>query len=162
MYIGYDTIKKWWKITGSALKLGEVPLYITTSKPITNIKREGFNESKKLEEVSLLLQNSNGVFVDNGINLSNTTNAFAAFSVVSGDFDNDMDIDIYLNASTTVQNLPNTYFQNQGNGIFVVDTTGAVQAVMMLGMVVLYLQWILIMMDFGFVVVRKWRRAKVF
>ncbi|MBK9355288.1 MAG: VCBS repeat-containing protein [Bacteroidetes bacterium] len=125
LYIGYDTIKKWWKITGSALKLGEVPLYITTSKPITNIKREGFNESKKLEEVSLLLQNSNGVFVDNGINLSNTTNAFAAFSVVSGDFDNDMDIDIYLNASTTVQNLPNTYFQNQGNGIFVVDATGA-------------------------------------
>jgi hypothetical protein len=102
-----------------------VPLYITTSKPITNIKREGFNESKKLEEVSLLLQNSNGVFVDNGINLSNTTNAFAAFSVVSGDLDNDMDIDIYLNASTTVQNLPNTYFQNQGNGIFVVDATGA-------------------------------------
>ncbi|MBL0078888.1 MAG: ASPIC/UnbV domain-containing protein [Bacteroidetes bacterium] len=125
LYIGYDTIKKWWKITGSALKLGEVPLYITTSKPITNIKREGFNESKKLEEVSLLLQNSNGVFVDNGINLSNTTNAFAAFSVVSGDLDNDMDIDIYLNASTTVQNLPNTYFQNQGNGIFVVDATGA-------------------------------------
>ena len=78
-----------------------------------------------MEEVSLLLQNSNGVFVDNGINLSNTTNAFAAFSVVSGDFDNDMDIDIYLNASTTVQNLPNTYFQNQGNGIFVVDATGA-------------------------------------
>jgi hypothetical protein len=125
LYIGYDTIKKWWKITGSATKLGEVPLYITTSKPITNIKREGFNESKKLEEVSLLLQNGTGVFVDNGINLSNTTNAFAAFSVVSGDFDNDMDIDIYLNASTTVQNLPNTYFQNQGNGIFVVDATGA-------------------------------------
>ncbi|MBK9635349.1 MAG: ASPIC/UnbV domain-containing protein [Bacteroidetes bacterium] len=95
MYIGYDTIKKWWKITGSATKLGEVPLYITTSKPITNIKREGFNESKK------------------------------SFSVVSGDLDNDMDIDIYLNASTTVQNLPNTYFQNQGNGIFVVDATGA-------------------------------------
>ncbi|MBL0288322.1 MAG: hypothetical protein IPQ19_13200 [Bacteroidetes bacterium] len=28
-----------------------MPLYITTSKLITNIKREGFNESKKLEEV---------------------------------------------------------------------------------------------------------------
>jgi hypothetical protein len=125
LYIGYDTIKKWWKITGSALKLGEVPLYITTSKPITFIKREGFNESKKLEEVSLLVQNSNGTFVDNGINLTGSSNAFAAFSVVSGDFDNDMDVDIYLNTSTTVQNYPNAYFQNQGNGTFVVDALGA-------------------------------------
>ena len=125
LYIGYDTIQKLWEIIGSAQKSTEVPLYIISTKPITNIKREGFNELNKLDKVIILTQGSNGLFVDNGIELLNGPNAFSAFSVTSGDFDNDMDIDIYLNASTTVQNLPNTYFQNQGNGTFVVDATGA-------------------------------------
>ena len=39
-------------------------------------------------------------------------------NVVSGDFDNDMDVDIYLVCSTEKLNLPNVVLENLGNGIF--------------------------------------------
>ena len=40
-------------------------------------------------------------------------------SVVSADFDNDMDLDLYMACRTGVSNLANRYFDNQGNGTFV-------------------------------------------
>ena len=40
-------------------------------------------------------------------------------SVVSADFDNDMDLDIYMACRQGVSNLANRYFDNQGDGTFV-------------------------------------------
>ena len=40
-------------------------------------------------------------------------------SIAAGDFDNDMDIDIYLVRSSSAGNLPNRLYENQGNGVFV-------------------------------------------
>ena len=40
-------------------------------------------------------------------------------SVVSADFDNDMDLDLYMTCRTGVENLKNRYYDNQGNGTFV-------------------------------------------
>ncbi len=42
----------------------------------------------------------------------------ACNSVVAEDFDNDMDIDIYLVCSRPSGNIPNIYLDNQGNGVF--------------------------------------------
>lgn len=41
-------------------------------------------------------------------------------SVVAGDFDNDMDVDIYLVCTGPVDNLPNRLLENDGKGNFVV------------------------------------------
>jgi ASPIC and UnbV/FG-GAP-like repeat/Dockerin type I domain len=48
-------------------------------------------------------------------------------SVTSADFDNDMDLDLYLVCTRRVQNLPNMFLENQGDGTFVVipDAAGA-------------------------------------
>jgi len=48
-------------------------------------------------------------------------------SVVAGDFDNDMDIDLYLVCTHPLQNIPNVLYENQGNGdfIIVIDAGGA-------------------------------------
>ena len=52
----------------------------------------------------------------------------ACSSVVAEDFDNDMDIDIYLVCSRPTGNLPNIYLDNQGDGIFsVVDLGGGAE-----------------------------------
>ena len=49
----------------------------------------------------------------------------ACVSVVAGDFDNDMDVDLYLVCAGTIQNLPNRLYENDGNGSFsIVHNTG--------------------------------------
>lgn len=42
----------------------------------------------------------------------------ACESVVAGDFDNDMDVDLYLVCRGQVSNLPNLLLENDGNGVF--------------------------------------------
>ena len=41
-----------------------------------------------------------------------------AASLVTGDFDNDMDLDVYVASSGRIANVPNLMFENQGNGTF--------------------------------------------
>ncbi len=41
-----------------------------------------------------------------------------AHSLVAGDFDNDMDVDVYVGSSGAVANVPNQLFHNQGDGTF--------------------------------------------
>jgi hypothetical protein len=41
------------------------------------------------------------------------------FGVAAGDFDNDMDVDLYLVNSGGAENMPNDLYENQGNGSFV-------------------------------------------
>ncbi|MXY99299.1 T9SS type A sorting domain-containing protein, partial [Candidatus Poribacteria bacterium] len=40
-------------------------------------------------------------------------------SVAAGDFDNDMDIDLYVVRSNNISNFPNHFYENQGDGTFV-------------------------------------------
>ena len=40
-------------------------------------------------------------------------------AVVAGDFDNDMDVDLYLSLASPVRNLPNVVLENRGDGHFV-------------------------------------------
>jgi hypothetical protein len=56
-----------------------------------------------------------------------------ARSVVTGDFDNDMDLDVYVGASGKVANVPNLLFDNQGNGTFRLVANGGGAAGSLLG-----------------------------
>ena len=40
-------------------------------------------------------------------------------SVAAGDFDNDMDVDLYIVCSSSISNFPNQLYENQGDGTFV-------------------------------------------
>lgn len=55
-----------------------------------------------------------------------------ATSVVSGDFDNDMDVDVYVGCSGPVANCPNQLFENLGKGKFklVTNAGGAMGGVL--------------------------------
>ena len=46
-------------------------------------------------------------------------NAINGRSVVAGDFDNDMDVDLYVVRSSSISNFPNHFYENQGDGTFV-------------------------------------------
>ena len=56
---------------------------------------------------------------------SGFTNQTSCRSVVSGDFDNDMDVDLYLVCTTLNKNLPNVLYENNGKANFVlIDDAG--------------------------------------
>ena len=48
----------------------------------------------------------------------------ACQSVTAGDFDNDMDMDLYLSCVSATVNLPNIYYENRGDGTFVKKDSG--------------------------------------
>lgn len=69
----------------------------------------------------LFLGTDQGPLIDwsDGSGINNADNT-GAVNVVAGDFDNDMDVDIYLvRQQKDSVNLPNLLYQNQGDGTFV-------------------------------------------
>ena len=63
-----------------------------------------------------------GINTSSGVNWVFNTGLSAprsCASVVAADFDNDMDLDLYMVCRSGVRNLANKYFDNQGNGSFV-------------------------------------------
>lgn len=84
--------------------------------PIDHISTIGFIPAKgELTDV-LLIKGNDGfesVFTSGA-----TTNFTICLSVAAGDFDNDMDIDLYLVCADPMQNLPNILYENDGTGHF--------------------------------------------
>ena len=67
--------------------------------------------------VNKLLINTENGFEDNTL-ISGLTNSKPCRNVVTGDFDNDMDVDIYFVCSLNSKNIPNIMFENLGDGTF--------------------------------------------
>jgi hypothetical protein len=95
-----------------------VDVVISAKKPIQNVHFIGFKPFKE-EGVDALL-----IRCDKGFSLKplagEASRPTSCHSVAAGDFDNDMDIDLYLVCSRTATNLPNRLFENDGKGNFVI------------------------------------------
>lgn len=122
IYVGFDPETSLWQILISSTTQGtgaddNVNAIITSSISITNLSTIGFNPVFVPMNDKLWL-NTGGSFIDNS-SVSGLNNALACDSVVSGDFDNDMDVDLYLTCTGPVANLPNILYENQGDGTFV-------------------------------------------
>lgn len=63
-----------------------------------------------------MVNGDNGFTVDYSTGISQ---AESCVSAVAADFDNDMDLDVYMACQHGVNNLANRYFDNQGDGTFV-------------------------------------------
>ncbi|NEV62829.1 Calx-beta domain-containing protein, partial [Thiorhodococcus minor] len=77
----------------------------------------------------ILFENQNGLLnrTTNSQTFLDPVSAIQSFgrSVIPGDFDNDMDVDVYVGATGPVANVPNLMFDNQGDGTFrVVSAAG--------------------------------------
>lgn len=98
---------------------------ISSTKSVSNIEAIGFEPSLGKKTDHLLVKKNNEFEImqqSEEINIPT-----ACFSVTAGDFDNDMDMDLYLVCSGAVENLPNRLYQNDGLGNFtlVADAGGA-------------------------------------
>jgi len=79
---------------------------------------EGIQDFKPLRDDKFFINTESG-FSDYTI-LSGFDKPTACSSVVAGDFDNDMDLDIYSVCSFDFNNQPNMLYENKGNGTFVI------------------------------------------
>ena len=118
VYIGFDVGLNEWQIYSSN-SIDEKFLFrviIETENSITEFNRIGFDP---VEQPNDTLYLHNGSEFENKTPQSGINNTFMpGRSVVAGDFDNDMDLDIYVVNSFRVANAPNTLWENNGNGIF--------------------------------------------
>lgn len=122
LYIGYDPVSKTWKAVVSYIKYKQFFLVIETVQPASNMAGIGFAPlnlaQNDLQDVLLLHNGSTNQYVDQ-IQGSGLGNPILAQSAVAGDFDNDMDVDLFVNRGYKTFNLSSVLYENQGNGTFV-------------------------------------------
>ncbi|MYB00618.1 CRTAC1 family protein, partial [Candidatus Poribacteria bacterium] len=121
IYIGYDSNTEKWTLIYHKLPATTL---IETVEPISDV--EAINFFPFVDIRSDLLINK-GIGFEPLPPLNAAGHFPDCYSVAAGDFDNDMDIDLYVVRSSTAENLPNYLYENQGDGNFIhlPDTGGA-------------------------------------
>ena len=113
IYVGYDPNTRKWMLIYHKLPATTL---IEATDPISDV--ETINFFPFIDLYSDLLINRKTEFEP--IPMATGAGRFSdSHSVAAGDFDNDMDIDLYVVRSSTVGNLPNHLYENQGDGNFV-------------------------------------------
>ena len=127
IYVGYDPATKKWTVlyhTMPRIKTtGNITMsaIIEASQPISDVEPINFSIAELINRPqSILLINRGRNFVASDISFARDI-----VSVTSGDFDNDMDVDLYAVRSSSAGNLPNFLYENQGDGTFIEHTTGS-------------------------------------
>ena len=120
VYIGYEPSTMQWTIISynrSVPELGTVYGSIIGSTDINPIETINFDPIKTPPADKILSGQIDppGFIETPGTGIEEP---MPSESVVTGDFDNDMDLDIYVLASTRIQNLPNALYLNLGDGKF--------------------------------------------
>jgi hypothetical protein len=102
-----------------------IDFVIHSSKPIDQLQIDGFQPTSG-ELPNVLLLQRNGAFVSHPL-AADVAVPTACHSAVAGDFDNDMDLDLFLVCAGAVESLPNRLYENDGKGNFrlVPDAGGA-------------------------------------
>ncbi len=132
VYIGFTPPDKWQVLVSGAQfsagkgKYQQLTFRISTSEPITNLS--ALNKAEKTEEAPFrLFMNRDGKLVEESNKRGVNNNIVAAVNVTAGDFDNDMDLDLFVLASGDIGKQENVLLLNNGNGNFtaVAGTGGA-------------------------------------
>ncbi len=120
VYIGYDPVIKAWKIilsTGG--NWSDSTFIVSSTTAMSNVVLSGKIYSFELPMKPTLLLNSASGFVNATVG-SGLDNKITCISAAAGDFDNDMDLDIYIVCRGATNNIANRLYQNNGNGTFTV------------------------------------------
>ena len=114
VYVGYDEGR--WKILLFNKSFDEVSFLYKSRAVIEEVTAVNFRLQPERRRSTLLI-NTGTRFVDRTLG-SGLGVGVTASNAVSGDFDNDGDLDIYLVATDLTSNKPNILYENLGNGKF--------------------------------------------
>lgn len=117
--ITYDPHLRTWTIRNFN-KSTFVDFIATATQTISEFKPINFNIFKPEGKDCLLLQHKEGLMAKTLVGEAGEDTA--CNSVVAGDFDNDMDVDLYLTCTGPIVNLPNRLMENDGKGGLTVVT----------------------------------------
>lgn len=118
LYIAYDASTQTWSVRASKPGRMAANVMINSSGDITNVLPINMSPTT-LAIADRLFLNTGKSFID-ASNQPALTAKTACESVAAGDFDNDMDVDIYMVCRGQVTNLPNILLENDGTGKFTV------------------------------------------
>ena len=113
VFIEYDPVEDVWKMSSS---LPAIYFTVTAVHPIDQVNTSGFKPSNGALTDAFLVKGDSGY--ETKTSWGYADRATACSSVVAGDFDNDMDIDLYMVCAGPTQNLPNILYENNGKGHF--------------------------------------------
>lgn len=117
VYIGFDGSKWQVRVSNIADEFG----MLVTAPAISGIAGVGgVSLDQGANVTNILLINQNGTLLDRSSVAGLGAIRSSCQSAVAGDFDNDMDVDVYLGCAGDVANLPNILFENLGNATFAV------------------------------------------
>lgn len=112
---------------GAEYKQVQVALSIKSTQPITDIKAAGFTVVEEKAPARLFM-NRDGRFIEESEQRGVNKSLVAGVNVVAGDFDNDMNIDLFVLGSGDVGKEENLMLLNRGDGRFkVVASAGGAQ-----------------------------------
>jgi hypothetical protein len=116
LYIGYNTTTQTWRFFLSAPGWRRLLGRFTSENPISDPVTLRFTPQPARPPV--LLENQGGRFEDRSSEAGINIPVYCSTSAW-GDFDNDMDVDLYLVCEHSPKDLPNILYENQGDGTFV-------------------------------------------
>jgi len=117
-YAGYDPVEDLWTVTLVAGEQGSRAYYeVESTAVITDLDLEGdaFFDGPL---APALLMNTGSGFQNEVWTRGDIGQALRCVSAATADFDNDMDLDLYLVCRGGVENISNRLFLNDGNGDF--------------------------------------------
>ncbi|MBR8828540.1 MAG: VCBS repeat-containing protein [Gomphosphaeria aponina SAG 52.96 = DSM 107014] len=130
VYIGYNTTTETWEVIFNNQTISpQLDIFVKTADPLNNLNAIGFTNPNIVQTLAsaptlLTYDSSTGKYVNStqqaGLNV-----AIAGQSVVAEDFDNDMDVDIYMTSAFNYSGLTSVFYENQGDGTFVIIPNAA-------------------------------------
>lgn len=125
IFIGYDPDAELWQIR-IGIGLGSRPatqlnVLVRSSAAITDVLPIGIELPEVPRDDRLFLNMGDGGFLD-ATTGSGLEGGSPCGSVAAADFDNDMDVDLYLVCMGSVRNRLNRLYLNDGSGVFTIAT----------------------------------------
>jgi hypothetical protein len=118
LFVGYDPGTQTW--TFNQYRGGKfiyTYLEVNSSAPVGELNVMGIKEGSDKPLTPVLLSNLPGGMLDVTV-ASNLSNKVSCVSGIAGDFDNDMDQDVFLACRGGVQNIADILLENNGSGVF--------------------------------------------
>lgn len=125
--IGFNTQEQKWELYNTdPIDNLQSAVKITSTKPFEDIRTYHFKQSDLFSADKLFLSQNTGGYTETADFLLNDQNLSTGVSVVTADFDNDMDMDLLISCQGSAINYPNRYYENDGTGKFrLIENFGA-------------------------------------